>query len=76
MEYIYHATVDSSSNDQKETCRNQLLRSEFGQNVFRYVERLHKNLGHPSTEVFVRMLAAAKAREEVIACARRYSCAI
>eukprot|EP00959_Pyramimonas_sp_CCMP1952_P386009 8089763-Pyramimonas_sp.AAC.1 len=52
-----------------------MLKSEFGQNVFGYVERLHKNLGHPSTEVFVRMLTAASAREEVIACAKHYKCA-
>ena len=60
-----------ASDKAKEIYHNRILESEFGQNVFRYVERLHKNLGYPSTEVFVRMLTAAEAREEVIACARQ-----
>ena len=49
MDHIYYATVDSDSHKPKEMYENRLLKSEFGQNVVRYVERLHKNLGHPST---------------------------
>ena len=52
--------------------RNEALKSEFGDNVFRYVRTLHNGMGHPSQAVLVRTLQNANAREEIIKCAGRY----
>ena len=52
------------------------LRQEFGANIVRYVERLHRNMGHPRPDILVKMLQAASATSEVVSCARLYRCAV
>ena len=41
-----------------------------------YITRLHKNLGHPGSEVLVRMLEEVQATEATITAAREYVCPI
>ncbi len=42
--------------------RLEELRQEFGENVQRYVRKLHHGLGHPSNVVLAKTLANANAR--------------
>ena len=56
------------------TYQYRRLKENYGPNVVRYVEKLHKNLGHPKAETLVRMIQAANGRQEVIDCAREFHC--
>ena len=60
----------------KDIYEHRKLKQECGANIVRYVERLHRNLGHPRPDVVVKMLQSANATSEVIECARRYRCAV
>ena len=55
--------------------KNQDLRRQVGQQVYQYVSRLHKNLGHPSPEVLLRMLEEVQATDLVKMAAKEYVCA-
>ena len=52
----------------------QQLRSTYGENVLRYVRKLHHGLGHPSAETLVKTLTNAHAREDIIECAKHFTC--
>ena len=60
--------------EQEDAYLYRKLVAEHGANIVRYVTRLHKNLGHPSTTVFLQVPTASGARPEVLACARQYKC--
>ena len=53
---------------------NRELKSQVGVRAFDYVARLQKNLGHPSSEVLVKMLQEVQATENVITAAKKYLC--
>ena len=53
---------------------NKELKKQVGIRPFDYVARLHKNLGHPSSEVLVQMLKEVQATEDVILAAKHYLC--
>jgi hypothetical protein len=50
--------------EQHDYQRRELL-AQHGANIVRYVERLHRNLGHPRPQILLQMLNAANARPEV-----------
>ena len=50
------------------------LKKKVGARAVDYVARLHKNLGHPSPEVLVKMLTEVQATENVLQAAREYVC--
>ena len=50
------------------------LRADTKQEAIRVVQRLHRNLGHPSTKELTELLAARGANEEVLRAARSYVC--
>lgn len=54
--------------------KNKALKAEVGSQVFSYVARLHKNLGHPSPEVLQRMLTEVQATSDVLKAAKEYIC--
>ena len=45
---------------------NRELKKKVGTQALTYVTRVHKNLGHPSPEVLVRMLSEVQATEPVL----------
>ena len=51
------------------------LKNEVGDNTFRYVQKIHRGFGHPSSETLVKTLQNAKASDHVIYCAKHYKCA-
>ena len=53
---------------------NRGLKKKVGARAVDYVARLHKNLGHPSPEVLVKMLTEVQATENVLQAAREYVC--
>ena len=53
---------------------NRELKKKVGARAVDYVARLHKNLGHPSPEVLVKMLTEVQATENVLQAAREYVC--
>ncbi|CAK9113644.1 unnamed protein product [Durusdinium trenchii] len=53
---------------------NAQLRTQVGKAAMNYVVRLHKNLGHPGTDVLCRMLEEAQATDNVMTAAKRYVC--
>ena len=60
---------------EKETIRaNRQLRREVGSRAVDYVARLHKNLGHPSPAVLVKMLNEVQATGDVLKAAEKYLC--
>ena len=62
--------------DGKEAIRkNDELRRQVGAQVLNYVARLHKSLGHPSSEVLLRMLDEVQATDTVKLAAKHYVCA-
>ena len=54
--------------------RNRVLRAQVGPRAVEYVQRLHKNLGHPGWEVLHRMLREVQATENVLQAAKFYTC--
>ena len=54
--------------------KNRVLRSQVGPRAVEYVQRLHKNLGHPGWEVLHRMLREVQATENVLQAAKYYTC--
>lgn len=54
--------------------KNKKLQSEVGSRVMQYIQRLHKNLGHPSPKVLTQMLPEIQATEDVLKAAREYEC--
>ena len=54
--------------------RNRILRSQVGPRAVEYVQRLHKNLGHPGWEVLHRMLKEIQATDNVLQAAKFYTC--
>lgn len=60
---------------EKETIQaNRQLRREVGSRAVDYVARLHKNLGHPSPAVLVKMLGEVQASGDVMKAAEKYLC--
>ena len=51
------------------------LHTTVGAEAVRTVQRLHRNLGHPSTEALVDLLTARGASAEVLSAAQSYQCA-
>ena len=51
------------------------LHTTVGAEAVRTVQRLHRNLGHPSTEALVDLLTARGASAEVLTAAQSYQCA-
>eukprot|EP00913_Durusdinium_trenchii_P030874 g28916.t1 len=54
--------------------RNRVLRAQVGPRAVEYVQRLHKNLGHPGWEVLYRMLQEVQATDNVLQAAKFYTC--
>ncbi|CAK8988155.1 unnamed protein product, partial [Durusdinium trenchii] len=53
---------------------NAQLRTQVGKAAMNYVVRLHKNLGHPGTDVLCRMREEVQATDNVMTAAKRYVC--
>ena len=56
--------------------KNRQLRAKVGGRAVDYVQRLHKNLGHPSNDVLKKMLTEIQATENVLEAAQNYTCPI
>ncbi|CAJ1379598.1 unnamed protein product, partial [Effrenium voratum] len=61
-------------NETKVIEKNKVLKAKVGNQVFGYVKRLHKNLGHPSAPVLKQMLMEVQATENVLKAAEEYLC--
>eukprot|EP00438_Fugacium_kawagutii_P011914 Skav221382 [mRNA] locus=scaffold7016:18304:23637:- [translate_table: standard] len=53
---------------------NRDLRRQVGSRAVDYVQRLHKNLGHVSSETLQKMLTEVQATEDVMLAAKHYVC--
>ena len=53
---------------------NAQLRRQVGKAAMNYVVRLHRNLGHPGSNVLCKMLEEVQATENVMTAARGYVC--
>ena len=62
--------IDDDSNIRK----NKELKAKVGPRAYQYVQRLHKNLGHPAPDVLQKMLEEVQATENVLEAARQYQC--
>eukprot|EP00435_Cladocopium_sp_Y103_P041365 s2849_g11.t1 len=58
--------LDLAPEPAENVTKNKALKAAVGNQVFSYVARLHKNLGHPSPEVLQRMLTEVQATEDVL----------
>ena len=56
--------------------RMQQLKRDVGEQVIKYVRKIHNGLGHPSAKVLTQTLENAQARSDIIKCAARYECAV
>ncbi|CAE7676733.1 unnamed protein product [Symbiodinium sp. CCMP2592] len=65
---------EPTDNTEDVSRKNRELRSKVGSQAMNYVTRLHKNLGHPSSDVLVRMLEEVQATGNVIEAAKGYVC--
>ncbi|CAE7354048.1 GIP [Symbiodinium microadriaticum] len=65
---------EPTDNTEDVSRKNRDLRSKVGSQAMNYVTRLHKNLGHPSADVLVRMLGEVQATANVIEAAKGYVC--
>ena len=65
---------EPADNTEDVSRKNRDLRAKVGSQAMNYVTRLHKNLGHPSSEVLVRMLEEVQATTNVIEAAKGYVC--
>ncbi|CAE7854667.1 unnamed protein product, partial [Symbiodinium necroappetens] len=65
---------EPTDNTEDVSRKNRDLRSKVGSQAMNYVTRLHKNLGHPSADVLVRMLEEVQATANVIEAAKGYVC--
>ena len=54
--------------------KNKELRAKVGPRAYAYVQRLHKNLGHPSPDVLMKMLEEVQATAPVLEAAKGYLC--
>ena len=54
--------------------KNRALRAQVGPRAVDYVQRLHRNLGHPGWEVLRRMLREIQATDNVLLAAKFYTC--
>ena len=52
---------------------NRKLKNKGGARALHYVTKLHKNLGHPSPEVLVKMLTEAQATKNVLQSGNAYT---
>ncbi|CAL1148549.1 unnamed protein product [Cladocopium goreaui] len=66
--------LDLAPEPSENVTKNKALKAEVGSQVFSYVARLHKNLGHPSPEVLQRMLTEVQATSDVLKAAKEYIC--
>ena len=66
--------VASPRGDGEVIRKNAELKRQVGPQVFGYVARLHKSLGHPSAEVLLKMLEEVQATEEVKKAAKEFIC--
>jgi hypothetical protein len=66
--------LDLAPEPSENVTKNKTLKAEVGSQVFSYVARLHKNLGHPSPEVLQRMLTEVQATADVLKAAKEYIC--
>ena len=66
--------LDLAPEPAENVSKNKALKAEVGNQVFSYVARLHKNLGHPSPEVLQRMLTEVQATADVLKAAKEYIC--
>ena len=64
--------LDLAPEPAENVTKNKALKAEVGNQVFSYVARLHKNLGHPSPEVLQRMLTEVQATADVLKAAKEY----
>ena len=55
---------------------NKTLMKSHGKQALQVVAKLHRQLGHPGAERFLRALKDAKMDESIIQCARSYKCDI
>ena len=53
---------------------NALLRRQVGKAAMNYVVRLHRNLGHPGSNVLCKMLEEVQATQNVMNAAKDYVC--
>ena len=64
--------VDAS--EKKATGHLLKLQAEHHQDALRVVQRLHRNLGHPSPEALADLLLARGAHASVVSAAKEYKC--
>ena len=68
-------TEPKEPNTKDETIEsNRRLRARVGNQAMNYITRLHKNLGHPSSRVLLRMLEEVQATDAVKEAAKNYIC--
>ena len=67
-------TVMTTSEDKQATGELLRLYSTHPQEIVRIVQRLHRNLGHPSAQSLVNLLQSRGAGEDLIEAAKRYVC--
>ena len=48
------------------------LKSEYGDDIFHYIKKLHKNFGHCSSATLVETLQNAPASLDIINCAKQF----
>ena len=66
--------ADVELNIPEHVAKNRTLKQKVGRRAVEYVQRLHKNMGHISSEVLVRMLTEVQATDNVLQAAREYVC--
>ena len=66
--------AQTEERDQEVIEKNKVLKAKVGNQVFGYVKRLRKNLGHPSAPVLKQMLMEVQATENLLKAAEEYLC--
>ena len=75
LQQEHDAEVEVEQTEQNDpVALNKALRKKVGGRAVDYVQRLHKNLGHPSHGVLEKMLAEVQATSNVLEAARDYVC--
>lgn len=70
----HNRDAEGEVNIPEHVTKNRALKNKVGRRAVEYVQRLHKNMGHISSEVLVRMLQEIQATDNVLEAAREYIC--
>ena len=70
----HHWEAAHAASSAKDAGRLVKLHTEHKADALRTVQRLHRNLGHPSADALADLLAARGAHPNVIEAARKYQC--